>query len=400
MFNILMANNYYYIRGGAEKIFFDDMNLLREKGHFVTPFSINDERSIKENGFQDCFPNEAKGLSKVFSYYWNRTASKKLEKLLREKKYDIFHGHNVYGRLSQATTLKAKEYNLKTVISLHDLKYVCPHYTMLVKNRICEECKDGKYFMAILNRCHKDSLAASAVGAAELYFFSLLNIQDKVDCFIATSRFYMNKYKEMGFKGHIEYLPNFIEPLALANVQVEQSGSYLYVGRLSYEKGIMTLLQAFKDSNRYLKIVGDGPIKGQVEGFIHKHNLQKRVTLLGYLSSEKVYAELLKARALIVPSEWYENAPISVLEALASGTIVLGSNIGGIPEMVHDGQNGFLFSPCNFSEINKAIEKFESLSEKEIRSMKDYSQMLVSTIFSKKAFYQKLMEIYGKVLSI
>lgn len=400
--NIVIANNYYYLRGGSEKVFFDELNLLKEKGHKVAPFSVNDRNSISAFGNCPEFPDDIRHIERILSYFWNREASNKLELLLSKNRYEIFHGHNIHSRLTHATTLKARERGLKVVITLHDMKYVCPHYTMLSHGTICEDCNGGRYFKAILNKCHKDSYLASLIVASELYFFNVLHLQEKVDSFIAPSNFLKNKYLEMGFKGRIDYLPNFININVSHKIKNfnNQNSHYLYVGRLSYEKGIMTLLEAFKISNRLLKIAGDGPLKTHIEEFIKINNLEQRIFLLGYLNSDRVYEELVSSKALIVPSEWYENAPLSILEAMALGVIVIGSNIGGIPEMIHDFKNGILFKPGDYNDINNALDKFESFSERELSEMRNYSNMLINTTFSKEEHYKKLINIYEKVLNI
>ena len=399
--NIIYANNHNYIRGGAEKVYFDEINMLRANGHEVAELSYNDNNSIKYMDYNEELLDDFNSsvFKKLGNIFWNYEAASKLEKKLTEKKYQIFHGHNIHTRLSPSIIMKAKEFGLKTIITLHDLKYVCPHYTMLHNNKICEDCKGGSYYHALLNKCHKDSYIKSAIVAAELYNFKRLKLYDNVDTFITPSLFFMNKYKEMGFKGKIVHIPNFIEVPKNINKSILNSTNknYLYVGRLSYEKGIPVLLEAFKNNKYTLDIVGEGPIKNMLIDYVNKHNFKDRIHFHGHLPTNDVLQMVIDSKALIIPSEWYENAPITILEALSVGKIVLGSNLGGIPEMVHDMKNGFLFSPANSAAINESIVKCELLSDKNKKEFSDYSFELVNTIFSKEAHFNNLIKLYEEV---
>ncbi len=401
--NIFFSNNYNYMRGGSEKVYFDEIKLLKDKGHDVAELSYNDDNSIKFKEHNAVLLNDFNSgvFKKLGNIFWNYEAASKLEKKLTEKKYQIFHGHNIHTRLSPSIIFKAKEYGLKTIITLHDLKYVCPHYSMLHNNQICEDCKGGTYYHAILNKCHKNSYIKSALVAAELYNFQRLKLHNNVDAFISPSLFLMNKYKEMGFKGKIIYLPNFVEAPKEISKKLENSmdKNYLFVGRLSFEKGIFILLEAFKKNTFTLDIVGDGPLKNTLIEYVNKNGLQDRINFHGHLSTKNVLQMVMNAKALILPSETYENAPISILEALSFGKIILGSNLGGIPEMVHDSKNGFLFAPGNSDAINNAILKCESLSYKENKEFSDYSLELVNTVFSKETHYNNLIKLYEDVQS-
>lgn len=397
--NIIVANNHNYIRGGAEKVYFDEIKLLEEDGINVTKLSFNDENSIKHNKYEDDMIDDFKSsnLKKVKNIFWNYDAALNLEKKLNTKKFDILHGHNIHTRLSPSIILKAKEYNLKTIITLHDLKYVCPHYSMLFNNKICEDCKGGKYYNAILNKCHKDSYIKSAIVAAELYNFERLKLEDNVDVFISPSKFLKNKYLEMGFKGTIKYIPNFIDTSIYIKKNIPISNNYLFVGRLSYEKGIKVLLRAFKKNSCFLDIVGDGPMMNELKEYTIKHNFKNRINFHGHMSSEKVLEKVEACKALILPSQTYENAPISILEALSLGKVVLGSNLGGIPEMIDENKNGFLFKSGSFEEINIAIDKFESLNQTEKDSYSEYSLDLVHTKFGKENHLKNLIDVYGEL---
>jgi len=408
--NLIFANNYFYIRGGSERVYFDEMNLLRNSGISVSPLSYFDSEVCVDSISKDAvlldvprnsFKRKAANFKNLF---YNKKAFKALDNMLKNNNYDILHSHNIYSRLSMSIVDCAHRHKIKNIITLHDFKYICPHYTMLKNFNICERCKNGKYYKAFFNKCHKNSLAASALVAMELYFFKYMNIYEKVDVFISPSKFLKEKYTEMGFNGEITYIPNFIDSDVYNPIDdkrlTKADNYYLFVGRLSVEKGLFNLLKAFKKNNHRLIVIGDGPLKTSIQEYIEVNNLSNRIEMVGYLASKDVFNYVKKCKALIVPSTWYENAPINILESLLFGVPVLASEIGGIPEMIHDNKNGFLFKFDDIDSINTAIEKCESLSDHDRIQFRDYSQHLVNTVFSKKNHYELLLQTYNKVLAV
>jgi glycosyltransferase involved in cell wall biosynthesis len=195
----------------------------------------------------------------------------------------------------------------------------------------------------------------------------------------------------------IEYVPNFIV-LSEFVPQFNPGNYFLYLGRLSSEKGILTLVNAFmktKFEDVKLLIVGDGPIKKQLE---EQTRADSRIRFTGYLSGGSLIKITRSALSVIVPSEWYENAPISILESFASGKPVIGSRIGGIPEMIDEGVNGYLFEPGNVDDLREKLELILSLSGKEISKMGQAARRKVEEKYNPGLHYEKLMDIYRRVL--
>jgi len=395
---VIFASNYFYLRGGSEKVCFDEARILKRRNVHVDHLSINDSVSIKERGVVENNIGEPSSIDRLLNLFWNRKSSKKLTAILDECDLDILHAHNIYGRLSHSVLSVAKKRGIKVVVTLHDMKYVCPHYTSLNNGNLCSDCSGGRFYKAAINRCHKNSFIYSSLVSAEMYFIYYKNLLSLVDEFISPSKFLIDYYKKSGFPFHINHIPNFLpdEEKPLFRGEEIDDGYYLYVGRLSYEKGIMALLESFNRSNRKLVIIGDGQLLSDIKSYIRNHQLHDRVSLKGRLDTKNVHSFIERCSALIVPSEWYENAPITILEALAFGKSVLASDIGGIPEMVHNGKNGFLFTPSDSYSIDNALEKFELLPTEQRKDMRDYSFSLSDTVFSEENHYRSLIKLYGK----
>lgn len=397
---IIYANNYSYIRGGSEKVFFDEIELLEKCQWDVKSISVDDKGIMSPLGGRCELARSPKLYDHFLNLFWNRDAYKKLLALITNGyfKGGVLHCHNIYGRLSHSLLFAAKKMGMKTVITLHDMKYVCPHYTALNHGNLCSDCSNGRFYKAAVNKCHKDSFFYSALIAIEMYFIKVFGILDKVDVFISPSQFLIDYYSDNGFPYKIKYVPNFLPDGSKKSNETCNSSDYadcyLFVGRLSYEKGILTLIRAIRGTNRKLVIVGTGPLEGDIKSLISAYNLVDQVTMTGFLASEQVHDLVKGAKGLIVPSEWYENAPISILEALAYGKVVIASNIGGIPEMVHHKKNGFLFKYGDVDDLRDSLTQFESLSLEKKSRMQEYSLSLSATVFSEHSHRIALLEIY------
>lgn len=402
---ILFLNNFHYLRGGSEKVMFEEMRILREAGHTTTVFARGHERNEPAE-FQEFFPPSLnterlkaslQSLRTVKELVYSHTARRGLREVIRRFRPDVAHGHNIYGRLSLAVLDELKRAGIPVVLTLHDLKILCPSYLMLNHGEVCERCRGGKFRQAVRTRCHKGSLAASAVYALESYFNHRFGKYGSVARFIAPSRFLRDKCIEYGWHpDRIVHLPNFIDGSHLP-LPVERGDYLLYMGRLSREKGVLTLLEAYGRLSRPLplKIVGDGPERKQLERKAREEGLS--VHFAGYLSGEELHNALAGARAVLLPSEWYENAPLSLLEAFAAGKPVLGARIGGIPEMIEEGINGLLFDSARVESLEKAMRHFLSLPAERVAAMGNAARLRIEQSFTAAAHLEKLTALYRQV---
>ena len=267
--------------------------------------------------------------------------------LARRHRPEIAHLHNIYHQLSPSVIRALDREGIGMVQTLHDYKLICPGYLLLTEGSICERCRGGKYWQSFRHRCLLDSSGASAVGMAEAYFHAWMGTYEKIRFFLAPSRFMLEKVASFGIaRERLIHLPYFV-PIERYTPAARRDAYYVYAGRLSREKGIATLLEAHARLPRTrlpLRVLGDGPLREALEARRLELGLDD-VRFEGFQEPEKLREILAASLFVAVPSEWYENYPYAILEAFALARPVLGSRIGGIPELVRDGQTGWTATP-------------------------------------------------------
>lgn len=396
---VLLVNKFHWLKGGSEKYYFELAELLKEHGHEVAFFSMKDEKNIK-TGDKEYFVDKIdlnKGSKlKAFDVIYSRANYKKMKKALEDFKPDIVHINNFQRQLSASIIKAIKKKNIPIVFTAHDVQAVCPAITMMDNNKcICEKCKGGKYLNCIKKKCNKGSTLKSIIGAVEGYYYRAKKIYTKkINYIITPSNFYKTKFVEDGIPDYkIQALHNFVD-LKQYDLEVTDEGYALYFGRLSKEKGILNLVNAFvKLEKGTLYIAGEGPEKENIEKIINENNLQERVKLLGFLNADEMKETIRKCRFVVVPSIWYENCPYSVMEALAIGKPVIGANIGGIPELIQEAKTGLVYKFDDIEDLaNKMKIFFEDaeLAEQFGKNAKEEAKEL----YGKEKYYQRILDIY------
>jgi glycosyltransferase involved in cell wall biosynthesis len=400
-------NNFFYLRGGSERVLFSEIEMLRDMGHEVAVFSrenrLNDA-SLYERYFPPAMDTgtsilSLKNLAIMEEILYSRAAKSGLMSVIEDFKPDVAHMHNTYGRLSLSVLDGLKERRIPTVMTLHDYKLLCPSYLMLNHGKICERCRGGRFYYAFMTKCHKDSYGASAIYAFESWLGRRGKKYDFLRALITPSLFLTNKMIEYGWSAErLTHLPN---PVAAGPTSSENiHGDYLlYFGRLSPEKGISTLLEALSslDATVPVYIVGEGPEEARLRSLAKDRGIAASFT--GYLTDKALEDAISGAKVVVVPSECYENAPLSILEAFAYAKPVIGSRIGGIPEMIDDGINGFLFEPGNSEDLRSKIEAVvHLLPESTVRQMGMAAREKVEKEYSPKLHYERLIAIYKKAI--
>ena len=398
---ILVANNYYYMRGGAERVMFNDMRALAANGEYVVPFSVSDpandpsEHSASfAKGVEVHATNPLRKLRAAHeAIHCARTATA-FAAVLDTVRPDVLHCHNIYGRLTTSILLVARKRGIPAVLTVHDYKVVCPSYLMLRDGKPCHACVDGNYYRCGVYRCHKGRIAESAVYSAEAYFARLRNSYGAISTFLCPSRFIADLLVKSGIKaGRVAYHPNSVD--AKSYEPCYEGGYVLYAGRLSREKGVSTLIDALKETNIPLRIAGAGPLDASLRAQV-KDAGKSHIVFEGHCDSARLAQLYRNAAFVVVPSEWYENAPMSILEAFAQGKCVVASNIGGIPELVTDGETGHLFPWGNTEELRRAVCKLW-LDVQGRRRMGASARALVETRFSQTIRTASLLKIYGSI---
>lgn len=412
---ILLINNCHYRRGGADKVYLNTGKLLEDYGHEVSYFAINHNDNLESEYTKYFISNpdfKNKGLlSKFFSfprYFYSFEAKHSLKKLIFENKPDIAHIHLLYGGgLTSSILPVLKKNNIPIVLTIHDYKLLCPVLTLMDNsNNICEKCATGNYFHCIFKLCNQITLSTdknllnSLIFSFESWFRDLFYHYNRyVSKYIFVSNFSKNihcKYKSF-FEEKAQVIYNFINfsDKILPNHKIGEY--YLYFGRLSKEKGIITLIEAFKvmqDSK--LLIVGNGELFGYIQTNIVENNIQN-IILLGYKTGDELKSIILNSKFVILPSIWYENNPLSIIESFRLGKPVLGSSIGGIPELVKEGKTGFLFKPESTESLKQVIVKANSITDDEYTSLSKKSYEFSLKNFNSESHYTSLLKIYQSV---
>jgi glycosyltransferase involved in cell wall biosynthesis len=406
---ILHVSNFYYERGGDCTYLFSLMKLLEKKKHKNIVFSMHHPQnfsSVYDKYFVSYinYAEEFKNMSFYSSFkvlcrtIYSVEARKKIEKIINDTKPDIAHLQNIHHHITPSVFYALKKHDIPIVWTLHDYTLICPNTLFLCRGHICEKCKTNKFYWPIIERCKKNSLGASTVAAIETIMHRIMNVYRLVDFFITPSDFLRNKLIEYGFKRNkIIRLNNFIDA-ELYNEKRSMGNYYVYVGRLTEEKGIKTLIDAaLKVDSGRLKIIGDGPLKDELFSYTHYKKGNNKIEFLGYRTKEEVIRFLSNCKFMVLPSECYENFPYSVLEAFACGKTVIGSRIGGIPELVKDRETGITFEAGNVDDLSLKIEYLMNNSHESLR-LGQNARGFVEQKLNAEKHYQELIKIYQSVV--
>ncbi|WDZ79453.1 glycosyltransferase family 4 protein (plasmid) [Ensifer adhaerens] len=401
---LLAINNYFYRRGGAEAVFFDHMKMFGDIGWDVVPFAMEHEDN-EPSPWSDYFVSEIEYgrrtnlLRKVVqaaSVIYSREAQRNIDRLIRSARPAIAHAHNVYHHLSPAIFSTLKQAGIPVVMTAHDLKLACPSYKMLRGGTVCEDCRGGHVYNVLRHRCIKGEVTLSAVVLAETLVHRALGLyRNQVDRIVVPSKFYVDKLVEWGWpRERMVHIPNFVDVNDYSDEWTE--GDYfVFAGRLAPEKGLGTLIRAAAASRQRLVIAGTGPEEAMLRRLVEQTGAD--VTFAGYLSGQALHRLIGEARALVLPSEWYENAPISVLEAYALGRPVVGAAIGGIPEMIRAGETGMTASPGDADDLARVLTRMAALPSSERAAMGASGRRWVASEFSAAAYRDRTLDLYASL---
>jgi glycosyltransferase involved in cell wall biosynthesis len=367
---ILHVNKFLYRRGGAEAYLLDLAELQRAAGHEVEFFAMRHPDNLPAT-FADTFPSYVEfetapptvggKVRAAGRLLWSTSAARGMTDVLTAFRPDVVHLHNIYHQLSPSILRSTRRAGAAVVMTLHDYKLACPTYRLLDQHGICEACIPHRFWNPTLRRCNRGSLTASTLSGAEMTLHTAFGAYDPVHRFACPSRFLEGKMRAARvYPGRLRWVPNFVDATAI-EPKTSPGGDVVYVGRLSEEKGVDVLLEALERSPALrADIVGDGPAREPLERLAASLGVQDRARFRGRLPAADVHDAMRAAAVVAVPSRWYENMPITVLEAFATGVPVVASALGGLPELIDDDRDGILVPPDEPGPLAAALSSLSS----------------------------------------
>ncbi|MCH3969442.1 MAG: glycosyltransferase [Prevotella sp.] len=382
---ILLANKFYYRRGGDCIYMLNLEQLFKKHGHEVAVFSQQYPQNLSSK-WSKYFPSEMKSLKVLTRPFGDGETKRKFCKLCDDFHPDVVHLNNIHTQLSPVIAEIAHEKGIRLVWTLHDYKLLCPRYDCLRSGENCELCFDPKNKGNCFKySCMKGGMIGSWIGYKEAKKWNKGRLESYTDTFICPSYFMQEEMEKGGFdRNKLITLCNFIDVEKCKRQDYTKENYYCYVGRLSHEKGVMTLLEAANRLPYRLVIIGDGPLASELKAKAHS-----QIEFVGYKDWDEIKELVGKAHFSVIPSEWYENSPLSAIEAKCLGTPVLGARIGGIPELIEEGKTGMTFESRNVEDLRTKIKEMWNTSF-------NYQQIAFDSMnrYNDEKYYKEIMKIY------
>lgn len=389
---ILLANKFYYRRGGDCVCTINLEELLKAHGHEVAIFAMQHPETLPTK-WSKYFPSEVRfkpgpGMLEAFMRpFGTGEVKKKFTALLDDFQPDVVHLNNIHSQLSPVIAELAHQRGISVVWTLHDYKLLCPRYDCLRNgDTVCEACFIDKH-KVLEYKCMKNSKVASFLSYREAMKWTRERLESCTDTFIGPSQFMCDKMRQGGYAvSKLHTLCNFIDVNKCRVSDYNKRGDYYcFIGRLSPEKGVKTLIETANALPLHkLIIIGGGPLEAELKAMAGKH-----IEFVGFKQWNDIKQLVGNARFSVIPSEWYENNPLSVIEAQCLGTPVLGARIGGIPELIEEGVSGMTFESRNVKDLKEKIESMFATSF-DYRVIAESSQRR----YNAENYYNQIVEIY------
>lgn len=397
--SVLNVSQNYYVAGGSDRYFFALGDLLERHGHTVVPFASAQERN-NATPWDRCFPKAVDfinpGMADLGRFVYSRPARSAIRRLIEEVRPGIAHLHIYYGQLTSSILRPIVEAGIPIVQTLHEYKLVCPVYSLVSRDRICEACSGGRFWKAVSRRCNRGSIPRTLLSVTESYTSRLLGSVSAVNGFIAVSHFQREKIVEMGVPAEKVITIHHFVDCGGTSPSTEPGEHILYFGRLERLKGIFTLLDAVSPlADVPVFFVGDGSARDELEREIRRRGL-RHVRLLGFRSGDELKALIRSSIATVLPSLWYEPFGLTVIETFAEGRPVIASRIGGIAELIDDGTDGYLVPPDDAAALRERIEALAGDHGRAV-AMGRAGRAKVERDFTPELHYRRLMDVYRGV---
>lgn len=383
---ILFVHNFYQQPGGEDQVFAQEADLLRSHGHEVVVYQASNDQV-----------NGTHGLVLLSNTVWNKTAYQELLLLMQSEQPDIVHVHNTFPVISPAVYYAANRVGIPVVKTLHNYRLLCPTATLFRDGHVCEECVGKKVpWAGVVHGCYRGSRLATAASAAMLATHNYRQTWSKtISAYIALTDFARGKFIQGGLPPEkIAVKPNYLQ---MDPGLGDGNGNYaLFVGRLTEEKGISTLLDAWQTLGNELplQIAGDGPLAPQVEQAV---KTTSQLTWLKWLPRPEIIERMKHASVLILPSTWYEGFPMILAEAFAVGLPVISSNLGSMSTIVEPQRTGLHFEAGNASDLVDKVRWFQTHAA-QVATMRATARKEYETKYTAEVNYQQLMQIYQSVM--
>jgi len=390
---ILIAHNRYQYAGGEDVVVQAERTLLKSYGHDVLLWEVNNDSIVGIQG----------KIKAALSVVYSPTTRKLIKEKFSHFRPDIVHVHNFFPLISPAVYDACRDVNIPVVQTLHNYRLGCPKAMPLRDGKICEECI-GKVvpLSGVLHRCYRGSSIQSAGVATMLAFHRFRGTwQNRVDAYISLTNFHKDKMVQAGLpKDKIYVKPNFVVAPKFQSETSRAKSYALFVGRLSEEKGLATLIDAYAQGHLSipLKIVGEGPMIEALREQVETRGLGEAIAFLGRQNKETVLQLMHNAKFLVFPSIWYEGFPLTIAEAFACGLPVIASKLGSMAEIVEDGVNGLHFEVGNAQDLANKIN-WATTHPEAIDAMGKNALSTYKAKYTPEANYQQLIEIYKQVIN-
>ena len=384
---ILQIHNQYTKKGGEDGVLEAERNLLASKGNEVEQLFFSN-KGIE--GFEK--------IKLLYKTIYNQNSTKILRDKIQDFRPDIIHIHNLFYVASPAILYESHNQGIPVVLTIHNFRLICTGALLLRDGQVCELCTQKTFPLAgIQHKCFQNSALKSAQLTLSTSIHKILGTwKNKVDAYIVLSNFAKNKLINSSLQLAEEQVfikPNFTEDKGWAGSEDRQN-FFLFVGRLSHEKGIQTLLEASKQADFRLEIIGDGEMKPLVEEFAQRY---PNIVYHGFQGQDFIAEKMKQCKALLFPSVWYEGMPLTLLEAFSTGTPVIISDIDNLNEMVKHQYNGLHFRTGDSKDLAEKIQYFQ---QNATAHYYENARKTYEMLYSPEKNYQELIEIYQKAINL
>ena len=397
---LLNVGHNYHVFGGSDQYMLFLGEMLEARGHRVIPLAARDPKN-RPTPWAELFPPRVEtkdpSASDLARFVFSPEARRAVREVLRRAEIDLAHLHIYYGQLTSAILEPLRSAGVPIVQTLHEYKLLCPVYSMISNGEVCEACGGHAFYRALPRRCNRGSVVRTAVNVAEAYVSRWLGDVRKVDHFFASSDFLRDKMIEHGVGAEkVSTLNNFVE-VDRFEPAPEPGGPFVFFGRIERLKGVFTLARAAAAvPGTEVILAGTGWADAELRAFVEREGLTN-VRLVGFQRGDALRDLIRGSRACVVPSEWYENCSLAILESMAYAKPVITTSMGGSPELVRHGETGLVVPPADADALGAAMATLEA-QPAEARRMGLAGRERIEREYAPSVHYARLMELYERVL--